>query len=116
LYITPANLRVAIGQVAEKYRHDQARIINAISLNLNEELLRARITTLDKLAFFLALIATDSSNLSLLEEPREGISTFCARGLLKIEGVENYKKFGGRLGLDLESSHDCRAEFCFIPR
>jgi len=116
VFITPATLRSIAENVPDDRRIEQTRIINNISLNINEQLLRVGIIDQDQLAFFIALLLLDSSNLSRTDEPPESEtngSLFHARGLLKIKGRENYRKYGKLLGIELEANPQIVAEPAF---
>ncbi|WP_082077288.1 alpha/beta hydrolase [Bradyrhizobium sp. LTSPM299] len=113
MFITAAILRSIAENVPGDRRIEQARIINSISLNINEQLLNVRITGPDQLALFFALLVLDSSYLSLTDESPQSDTNgnlFGARGLLKIRGRENYRKFGRLLAIDLENSPHVVAE------
>src|SRR5450432_2511117 len=91
-FITSETLRSLVEDAPADRGHDQERIINLISLNISEQLRRIRVLDIDHLALFLSLIALDSSNFSQIEN--DSSTSFSARGLLKICGRANYKKFG----------------------
>jgi esterase/lipase superfamily enzyme len=113
VFITPESLHRLASGVEDGRRDKRTRIINAISLNINDELTRAEITEPKQLALFFALVVLDSDRLSNtddMSEPTSFANVFYARGLLKIEGVENYRKFGNVLGMDLEANPDAISE------
>jgi esterase/lipase superfamily enzyme len=119
MYVTPAFLHAIADRVPDSRRHEQERIINAISLNINEELTRTQIVQADDLALFFALIAVDSSGFGDIghrSSQRSASERFGARGLLKIEGEENYRKFGARLDVDLHKNVQLVAEPTFAMR
>jgi esterase/lipase superfamily enzyme len=119
VFITPANLHSMAENVTSDRRVEQTRIINSISLNINEQLLYLGITNLDQLALFFTLLVLDSSNFSRTDEPLESGSNdgiFHARGLLKIKGRENYRKYGKLLGVDLQETPQIVAEPTFALR
>jgi esterase/lipase superfamily enzyme/predicted chitinase len=105
VFITPASLHGLTSAAEDKQLRDQqTRIINTISLNINDELVRAGIAHPKELALFFALVVLDSAQLSNTtdtSDPTSSASVYHSRGLLKIQGVENYRKRGKILGVDL---------------
>jgi esterase/lipase superfamily enzyme len=106
VFITPASVHGLSTSIKAELRGRQNHVINVTSLSINDELTRAGITHPRQLAFFFALVVFDSDGFSNTDDTSDPIlsaDAFHARGLLKIAGVENYRKFGKAVGMDFET-------------
>ncbi len=118
-------------QVALRYHghraKSQATIIDAISGPISRTTTNYGISTFLRRAHFLAQICTESDGFCTLTEYASGAAyegrikrlgndhegdgvRFKGRGLIQLTGRANYRRFGKRLGLPLESQPELAAE------